>query len=561
MATVTEDSLREVPDCVPARMVNEYVYCPRLAYLEWVDGDFVANYETEDGAFRHRSVAEERGRVPEEAAEDETIHARSLWLSAPEEHLTARIDLLETDGERATPVDYKRGKPPEGGGAWEADLVQLCAQGLVLRTNGFRCEGGVVYYAATRQRVPVAFTDDVVAKTRAAVHALREMAAARRIPPPLEDSNRCVRCSLVPVCLPDEVGYLSGRVSKHDDGLRRLLPARDDATPLYVQAQGARIKRHGEVLEVWADGDKRAEARIFETSQVSLFGNVQMTTQALAAALDRGIPVLFFTTGGWFRGMIVGIGHKNAELRLRQAARALHPAASLRLSREFVRAKVKNARTLLRRNGRSVPAESLAELADLARRAARARGVEELLGVEGRAGRVYFESFPCMLKERADPGLRYDFRGRNRRPPTDPVNALLSYAYSLLCKEFTVAAAAVGLDPFIGFYHRPRYGRPALALDLMEEFRPVIADSVVLTVLNNGVVSGRDFVRRGRSVNLVDEARRRFISAYEQRLDALATHPVFGYRVSYRRIVEVQTRLLARCLTGELKRYPSFVVR
>ncbi len=561
MVELSEDTVHDVPDCVPARMVNEYVYCPRLAYLEWVDADFVSNYETVDGSFRHRAVSEETGQLPEEPAADETIHARSVWLSAPEEHLTARIDLLEVAGEQATPVDYKRGKPPDHGGVWEADLAQLCAQALVLRANGYRCDRGIVYYCATRQRVPVSIGDTELEKARAAVRALRDMAALRRCPPPLEGSNRCVRCSLVPVCLPDEVNYLTGRLPADDEEPRRLLPARDDALPLYVQRQGASVRRHGEVFEVWAEGERQAESRIFETSQVAVFGNVQVTTQALAAALDRGIPVLFFTTGGWFRGMAVGLGHKNAELRLRQGARALHGAASLRFSREFVRAKVKNARTLLRRNAEGAPKEALDELADLARRAGRATGADELLGIEGRAGRVYFELFPCMLKTSGDDELAFDFRGRNRRPPTDPLNALLSYSYSLLCKEFTVATAAVGLDPYVGFYHRPRYGRPALALDLMEEFRPIIADSVVITALNNGVITKDDFVRRGPSVNLTDHARRRFIAAYEQRLGTLATHPVFRYRLSYRRIIEVQARLLARCLTGDLKRYPSFTVR
>ena len=141
------------------------------------------------------------------------------------------------------------------------------------------------------------------------------------------------------------------------------------------------------------------------------------------------------------------------------------------------------------------------------------------------------------------------------------MNALLSLAYSLLAKDLTVAAVAVGFDPYLGFYHRPRYGRPALALDLMEEFRPIIADSAVITVVNTKVIGAGDFVRRGVAVALTDKARARFIDAYERRMGELVTHPVFGYRISYRRVLEVQTRLLARFLGGEVVDVPSFRTR
>src|SRR3990172_329789 len=185
---MTDSSLLDLPDCAPARMVNEFAYCPRLAYLEWVQGDFEGN----------------AGR----------IHARSVWLSAPEEFITARMDLIEGEGDAAaltvTPVDYKRGAAPDlPERAWETDRVQLCAQGLVLRANGYRCAGGVLYYIESKTRVPVAFDDALIARTRELVQGLRAMAASGQIPPPLVDSPKCVRCSLAPICLPDEVNRLA----------------------------------------------------------------------------------------------------------------------------------------------------------------------------------------------------------------------------------------------------------------------------------------------------------------------------------------------------------------
>lgn len=552
-----------MPECVPARMVNEYVYCPRLAYIEWVQSDFAHNFETVDGQYRHRAVDDEKGCLPAEVEDGDVIHARSVWLSAPAENLTARLDLLEARGKTATPVDYKRGAAPDvPGGAWEADKAQLCAQALVLRANGFECDQGVIYYSASRTRVPVAFDEDLVSRTRVAVQELRQLSESGPIPEPLCDSPKCPRCSLVPICLPDEVNLLASGVKTEEDGVRRLLPARDDALPLYVQQQGARVTRSGEVFEVWQKRDRLAEARIFETSQICLFGNVQVTTQVLAEAFTRGIPVLFFSSGGWFRGVAHGMSHKNAELRIAQFAAAASQEASLELAQAFVRTKIANCRTIIRRNHPSPPKDLLARLHRLAGKVGSTTSAEQLLGVEGLAGKLYYQAFPALLKQRhAEGEWSFSFEGRNRRPPIDPVNALLSYAYSLLAKDITVTIAAVGLDPYVGFYHRPRYGRPALALDLMEEFRPIVADSVVLSVINNGMFTGSDFLQRGPAVALEPQARRRFIEAYEKRLDTLVTHPVFGYRISYRRVLEVQARLLARHLTKELPAYPTFRTR
>jgi CRISPR-associated protein Cas1 len=355
---------------------------------------------------------------------------------------------------------------------------------------------------------------------------------------------------------------LRAPTSTAEEGVRRLLPARDDALPLYVQEQGSRITKRGEVFEVWQGDTRVAESRIFETSQVSLFGNVQMTTQAMGEALGRGIPVMFFSSGGWFRGIAHGMAHKNAELRIAQFRTASSPEGSLQVARVIVRAKIENCRVMIRRNHPQASKEILVGLARLAGRARSATSIEQLLGVEGLAARLYYQAFPGLLRPRNEGGeWSFDFAGRNRRPPLDPVNALLSYAYSLLAKELTVTALAVGFDPYVGFYHQPRYGRPALALDLMEEFRPIVADSVVLWSINNGVIGGSDFLRRGPAVALKQEARRKFILAYERRLDTLVTHPVFGYRISYRRVFEVQTRLLARHLAGELATYPAFRTR
>ncbi|MHB8418789.1 MAG: CRISPR-associated endonuclease Cas4g/Cas1g [Myxococcales bacterium] len=552
---------------VPARMLNEHAYCPRLAYLEWVQGDFAANEDVADGQFVHRRVDKEGGELPRpEAAKPEKLHARSVLLSAPKVGLVAKLDLIEGEDGWLVPVDYKRGEAPDvPEGAREPERVQLCAQGLVLEENGYRTDHGILYFAGSKQRVEVRFDGALRARTLALLSELRQRAASGAIPAPLIDSPKCPRCSLVGICLPDEINHLRLPQAPDADegGVRKLLPARDDALPLYVQSAGARVSKQDEELIVTdRDGTKRS-VKIVQTSQVSLHGGVQITTQTVAALCGRAIPICYFSSGGWFYGLTVGMTHKNVELRQLQFAAAADEKASLALARRLVEVKIKNCRTLLRRNSAEPPAQDLERLSELAAQAREANDAPSLLGFEGTAARLYFGHFGELIKasEENPAQLRFDFNGRNRRPPTDPVNALLSFAYSLLAKDMSVTLLAVGFDPFLGFYHRPRYGRPALALDLIEEFRPLIADSVVLSAINTGVVKSADFVERGGAVALGSAGRARFLGAYERRMDELVTHPVFGYRISYRRVLEVQARLLARHLSGEIPELPPFLTR
>lgn len=568
MVAAAESSASFVPELVPARMLNEYTYCPRLAYLEWVQGEFEHNADTLDGRFSHRRAdrPDQRSVPDPDAAADgdepaETIHARSVMLSAPGEGLVARIDILETDGTDATPVDYKRGVAPDlPEGAYEPERVQLCAQGLILREAGYRCERGVIYFVGSRRRVTIEFDDALMTRTRQLLAELRELGRSGRMPLPLVDSPKCPRCSLVGICLPDETRWLlESRPGDADDGgrIRRLLPARDDAQPLYVQMQGGQVGKAGERLVVKLKGETVSECRIHDVSQVNVFGNVQVTTQALHELLARQVPVCYFSYGGWFHGWSAGLSHKNIELRIAQFATAANPDASLALARSFTAGKIRNGRTILRRNLEADPDRVLDRLNELAQQAEQAGSAESLLGLEGTAARLYFGGFARLLKG----GEAFRFDDRNRRPPRDPINAVLSYLYAMLAKDLTITVQSVGFEPMLGFYHRPRYGRPALALDLAEEFRPLIAESTALTLINGGELDAAHFVQRAGACSLIETGRKIVIGAYERRIDQLITHPVFGYRISYRRVFEVQARLLARTLSGELPAYPNFLTR
>lgn len=587
----------KLPDLLPARMLNEYVYCPRLFFYEWVEGVFENSADTLDGQAKHTRVDSGPTAMPSAADMDgERIHSRSVTLSSERVGLTAKLDLIESDangadGKSVRPVDYKRGKPRETDGVlspWPSDRVQIAAQAIVLLDNGYSCDEGILYYATTKQRVRIVIDDALIAETEELIVQARKAAVSDHIPEPLVDSPKCPRCSLVGICLPDETNALRARALRFEERrpvqislfaseeeqsateVRQLAPARDDLRPLYLNSQGFRVGKSGEVIQV-KDGDTlKQEIRLGEVSQINLFGNVQLSTQAVQSFCSAEVPVCYFSQGGWFYGITNGLNARNVFLRHRQFVSAGHESTALRLARKLVVGKIRNQRTLLQRNHIEPPQTALRQLKGLAEKAESVSELESLLGIEGSAARVYFGEFAAMLKsgDSNDDAHRggatefcFDFTQRNRRPPRDPVNALLSLAYSILVKDLTITCYSMGFDPYWGFYHQPRFGRPALALDLMEPFRPLIADSVVLTAINTGMVTTADFIRSGPSMALKPNGRKGFFRAYELRMDTLVTHPMFDYRVSYRRLLEIQARLLARFLDGEIDDYPVFVTR
>ncbi len=580
-----------LPDYLPARMVNEFVYCPRLFFYEWVEGLFRESADTVEGKSQHRRVDAKTTELPRpEDTRRETIHSRSVMLSSERHRVIAKMDLLEATEGVVTPVDYKHGAPREtehGLEIWPTDRIQLAVQGLILRENGYRSEEGIVYYQKTRQRVRVAFDEELMNDTERTIAAAWELARFGSIPPPLVDSPKCPGCSLVSICLPDETNWLrclpeteprttvqlglfansNGHLGQTptEEEPRQLVTPRDDLRPLYLNSQGARVGKSGEVLQVRDREDKKQEVRLREICQLNVMGNVQLSTQTIQALCEAGIPICYFSQGGWFYGITTGLNSKNIFLRRTQFRLAEEAWFSLSLARQLVAGKIRNQRTMLQRNHLEPEADDLAALKRLAEAAERAQSMDELLGIEGNGARLYFQNFAGMIKveneQEQQSQFRFDFAGRNRRPPRDAVNALLSLGYSLLVKDLTIACYAVGFDPYLGYYHQPRFGRPALALDLMEPFRPLIADSAVLAAINTRMVTPKDFVQAGPAVALSPSGRKAFFRSYELRMDSLVTHPLFEYRVSYRRLLEIQARLLARVLEGEIGEYPVFVTR
>ncbi len=534
-------------------MINEFEYCPRLFYLEWVQSRFEHNQDTVEGLYVHRVVDAGGGRMG--TVEDPPFKkAKSVELSSHRLGLIAKADIIEQRNGRVVPVEVKRGRPPKHGPAWMPEQVQICTIGLLLQDNGYECTEGQFYFAETRKRTTVPFDDSLVAHTLEMVEKLRKVAALPDAPPPLVDSPKCPRCSLVGICLPDETNLHTNRSTAAP---RRLTPRDSAARPLYVTEQGARVGiRSGRVV-VNKSRDELQQVRLIDVSQISIYGNVQISSQMMRAAFREGIPVCWFSYGGWFQGIAEGLPSKHVDLRRRQVAIAAQ--AGLPIARSMIEGKLRNSRTFLRRNARTDVSRELGQLKSLADGVGRSVSIESLLGMEGTGARLYFSKFSSMLRDESL-GV-FDFNGRNRRPPKDPVNCLLSYVYALLTKDLTAVAIAVGMDPYLGVFHRPRFGRPALSLDLAEEFRPLVAESVVINVINNGEISAKDFDVRAGGVSLSQNGRRSVLSAYERRLDTQVTHPTYGYKITYRRVLEVQARVLAAHLLGEIPKYTPFMTR
>ncbi len=545
----------ELPDLVPARMLNEYAYCPRLFFLEWVDSLWASNADVAEGQRRHGRVDAGGGAAPL-PGEGELKAARSLELASERLGIVAKLDLVEGVDGRVVPVDTKKGRPAADGSPWEPDAVQVCAQILLLREYGYDCDHGELFYAETRQRVPVEPTPELVARTMTLIGEARATAERLQPPPPLVSSPKCPRCSLVSICLPDETNLLSRR---NDRRPRRLIAAAPDSQPLYVTEQGAMVGRDGGRVVVSKRKEELVSIRLIDVLHICVYGNVQVTAQALRTLFERDVDVFHFSYGGWLLGITTGLPSKNVMLRIRQTTAAAR--GQLEGPRRMIAGKIRNCRVLLRRNGGEAVARTVSQLATLASLAENANGAAELLGLEGVAARLYFEALPSLIPRAAAlPGPTFGGL-RNRRPPTDAVNCLLSFCYGLLTKELMAACLAVGFDPYIGLLHRPRFGRPALALDLAEEFRPLLADSTVLSVINNREVGTSDFVVRAGAVNLTADGRKAVIRAWERRMSTQLRHPLFGYSVSYRRAVELQARILAASLIGELPEYQPLVTR
>ena len=564
-------------DPIPVRALNQVTYCPRLYYLQYVDCVMPTNEHIEAGLFDHRRV-DSQELANKTRTDRGTGTSRGIALSSETLGISGILDVIEEKNGEQYPVETKHGSAPHDDDGkptvWENDAVQLCAQAMLMEEAfGKPVPRGFQFSVGSKERVEVKFTVELRQKTSESITRCRELAVMDSPPEPLpaELRHRCFGCSLAPVCLPEETLYQIGKPASPDaedkphPALTRVIPQSDDGAVLYLQEPGSSVGKRSEHLVVRKDGAELSRVPLHAVRQVVVVGNVQVSTQALETLVSNDIPVSYVTGHGRFIGTFSPAPTKNVSLREAQFRKFSDPTLCLEVAKSAVRAKLSNQRTLLMRSLRGDDARGSEEPAarglwSLLRGLDDVASMESLLGTEGQGAALYFAEFGRFLKQ-PPTGKGFDFTTRNRRPPRDPVNALLSFAYAMLAKDCFAAVCVVGFDPYMGFFHKGRHGKPSLALDLMEEFRPGIADSVVLTLINNETVTRGDFVLWREACQLTESGRKAFFAAYEQRKATVITHPVYGYRMSYSRMLEVQARMLAAFVRGGIPTYTGFTVR
>ncbi len=322
---------------------------------------------------------------------------------------------------------------------------------------------------------------------------------------------------------------------------------------LYVTQPDAVLSKAAEAFKValkQEDGGWEKKSVPAQTvEQVVLMGNPQITGDALVYALELGMPVHYLSGFGKYLGSALPAYSRNGQLRLAQYAAYCDEAHRLEIVKTIVTGKIHNQHVVLyRHDQKDNPLKSRKQLVN------EQTTIDEVRGVEGLAAREYFAAWSAMLEE------QWSFKGRNRRPPTDAVNALLGFAYGLLQVQVTAAVHMAGLDPYVGYLHEATRGQPAMVLDLMEEFRPLIADNLILSVISHKEIKPDDFTDHLGAYRLSEAGRKQFLQAWERKMNDEFKHPTFGYQCSYRRAIELQARLLSRHLQEGVP-YKSLALR
>jgi CRISPR-associated protein Cas1 len=529
------------PDPLPISLVTHHAFCPRRAWLEAM-GETTDTHQMTVGTQAHRAA--------DDPAESRPNRLRAVEVTSAELGVTGRCDAVELDaGGHATVVELKSTPVRRRADVTEPMVIQLALQGAALREAGTDVTGAAVYFTEHQKRVDVPIGPEELAAARQHTDALRALLSEGIAPEPLVDDPRCMRCSHAGVCLPDE--RTLGEVR------RRVLVADPDTQVLHLATPGSRASLRGGRLRVAKAGEELGSVPIERVLAVVLHGNIDVSSGLLRELLWRRLPVVWCSGAGRVIGWASTADSPNGGPRVRQHVASA--AGHLGLAREFITAKIGNQATLLRRHGDAEP--TVWALRELQRRASAATGLTELFGIEGDAAARYFANFQTMFTDAVRDEGGIAFEGRTRRPACDPVNAALNFAYAMLLADVIRAVVASGLDPHAGFLHSSERNKPALALDLCEGFRAPVADSVVVGALNNGELKASSFSHVTGNARLRDAARKSLIAAYERRVAMQFTHPIFGYRVTWRRAMEIQARLVLGVLDGTQPRYKGIPTR
>ena len=519
---------------MPLSLVAHHAFCPRRAWLE-LQGERTDTAQMAHGTAEHAPVDEQStSRAP---------RVRALDVGSEELQLVGRCDTVEVSEDGTlTVVEHKAVPVRRSSEPTFPQRIQLALQALCLREQGYVVSGAAVWFTTTRRRVNVRLDHSLIAEARAQVALTRAVIARSTPPDPLEDDPRCGRCSHVSICLPDE--------HRRRPTARRISVADPVGRVLHLATAGSRASLRRGQVQVRAGDDPPATVPLGQVAGLLVHGNADVSAALLRELLERGFPIVWCAWSGRVVGWASSAGAPNGDARGPQ--HRLSMDRRLVVARAIVAGKIRNQATILRRHG----CEERIALRSLARDVARAATSEALFGIEGRAASLYFRCWPAILGPEWATVTR-----RTRRPARDPVNAALNLVYGLLLADLLRSILACGLDPAGGVFHSAGHNKPALALDLMEEFRPPVADSAVIWAINNAELRSSDFRTDFDAVRLSQRGRNVVIAAYERRATSEFRHPHFGYRVQWRRAMEVQARMLLAFVLGERNDYRPIELR
>lgn len=542
-------------DTIRVSALHAFAYCQRLFYLEEVEELY-----TQDAAvFAGRRLHAELERQEDEDWEE-------LYLTSEELGLRGRVDALRTRNGQTIPYEHKRGrshrdknKQPQ---AWESDKLQILAYCYLLESAlHIPIQEGRIRYHSDNVLIHVPFDEAGKLLVEQAIAQAKTLRNSTHRPPVTENERLCTRCSLSPVCLPEEA-----RLAHNQEWETiRLFPQDDERQILHILEPGTLVGRTGEQIKITKKNQPTQKVAVQQIGQIVLHSFAQISTQAMHFCAYKGIGIHFVSGGGRYVGSF-DLRQGSIQRRINQYQALSQPNICLELAKKLVNCRGKGQRKFLMRSKRNLPSPSVKlhhtinQMKKVLKQVSCAQSIESLLGLEGNLAALYFGALPCLFASDVPGELR--FTHRNRRPPKDRFNCLLSFGYGLLIKDVMNAILSVGLEPALGFYHQPRTQAPPLGLDLMEIFRVPLVDMVVMGSVNRHQWDIKeDFEIRGQQVWLSHGGKKKFVHLYEQRKEKTWKHPVTGYSLTYRRLLELEVRLLEKEWMGEGGLFGQLIVR
>ncbi|MHC1583001.1 MAG: CRISPR-associated endonuclease Cas1, partial [Candidatus Syntropharchaeia archaeon] len=521
--------------------VKKYLFCKRSFYYEYVENYYTDNEYTRKGTEGHKNVHKRQ-----EIHRKNNIKYTSVYLESKELEVNTVVDMIEDVDGKLIPIEFKSGTINK---VRFSHVVQLAIEGLLLEKEiKEKVDYGYLYYIDSNRRVKIDFNKELIAKVLNIIGEVNDFLNAPYLPP-VGDLHKCPKCSLIEHCMPYETMELDRKIGKLKD--RAIVPI-DLGEYLYIFKSSVNISvKNGSFFISGNNANLTEKIPINKIKQVILVGNASITTPAVKLLLKNNIPLAITSFNGKYLGSLTPEFSKNSILRFNQYKAHEDKEKTLQVSKAIVLAKLNNMKVFLQRYSRKEEfdfSKQISSISEYIKKSSKSKDIDSLRGYEGIATREYYKGIKEIVSTTG-----FEFDGRNRRPPKDPVNSMLSYGYTLLYKDLMNACQVVGMDPYIGFMHTDKFGKPSLPLDLMEEFRIPVIDSLVIQLIRKKIITPKDFEINLGNCKFRITARKRYIKHYTDILSHEIKHPLFKYYVTYSRIFVIQARILAKYISGEYK--------